>query len=381
MKKGYGAIVIGGGIIGTATAYYMAKLGFKDVLVVEKNYISSGSTGRCAGGIRQQWDSEYNIKLAMGSVKIFESLEDELGFPTEYYQGGYLLLAYREKDAEWFRNRVKLQQSLGLDVRLLDPYEAKQVVPYINTDGLLAATYCPTDGHANPFLVTFGYYKAAQRLGVEFALKTEVVGIETKESRIRSVRLSTGDTIDTEIVVNAANAWTKEIAAMVGLDFPVNPQRHEIAVTEPIGKLFDPLIISFKHGIYFRQEMSGGIVMGYGDPEEPYSKNIKSSFPFLKNVAAKLAAVMPVTEDVRILRQWAGLYAMTPDAQPIIGASGEVEGFYQAVGFSGHGFMVGPKTAQLLAELIVLGQPSMTLEPLSEKRFQTGEIKVEKAVI
>ncbi len=381
MKEGYGAVIIGGGIIGTATAYYMAKLGFKDILVVEKNYISSGSTGRCAGGIRQQWDSEYNIKLAMGSVKIFEQLEDELGFPTEYYQGGYLLLAYREQDAEWFKRRVKLQQSLGLDVRLLDPYETKQVVPYINTDGLLAATYCPTDGHANPFLVTFGYYKAAQRLGVEFALKTEVVGIQTKESRIKGVKLNTGDTIDTEIVVNATNAWTKDIASMIGLDFPVNPQRHEIAVTEPIGKLFDPLIISFKHGIYFRQEMSGGIVMGYGDPEEPYSKNIKSSFPFLRNIAAKLAAVMPLADDVRILRQWAGLYAMTPDAQPIIGGSSEVEGFYQAVGFSGHGFMVGPKTAQLLAELIVLGKPSMTLEPLSEKRFKSGEIKVEKAVI
>ncbi len=381
MKKGYGAVVVGGGIIGTATAYYMAKMGFKDVLVVEKNYISSGSTGRCAGGIRQQWDSEYNIKLAMGSVKIFETLEDELGFPTEYYQGGYLLLAYREEDVEWFRNRVKLQRSLGLDVRLLDPYEARQVVPYINTDGLLAATYCPTDGHANPFLVNFGYYKAAEQLGVEFALKTEIVDIKLKESKIKGVVLHTGETIDTEIVVNATNAWTKDIAAMVGLDFPVNPQRHEIAVTEPIGKLFDPLIISFKHGIYFRQEMSGGIVMGYGDPEEPYSKNINSSFQFLKNVAAKLHAVMPITEDIRILRQWAGLYAMTPDAQPIIGASSEIEGFYQAVGFSGHGFMVGPKTAQLLAELIVLGKPSMTLKPLSEKRFKTGETKIEKAVI
>ena len=212
-------------------------------------------------------------------------------------------------------------------------------------------------------------------------MKTEVVGIHTKESRIKGVKLSTGDTIDTEVVVNATNAWTKDIAAMIGLDFPVNPQRHEIAVTEPIGKLFDPLIISFKHGIYFRQEMSGGIVMGYGDPEEPYSKNIKSSFPFLRNIAAKLSAVMPLADDVRILRQWAGLYAMTPDAQPIIGGSSEVEGFYQAVGFSGHGFMVGPKTAQLLAELIVLGKPSMTLEPLSEKRFKSGEIKVEKAVI
>ncbi len=381
MKKAYGAVIIGGGILGNATAYYMAKLGFKDVLVVEKNYIASGSTGRCAGGIRQQWDSEYNIKLAMGSVKIFEGLEDELGFPTEYYQGGYLLLAYEESHAEWFRQRVQLQRSLGLDVRLLDPYEAKQIVPFINTDGLLAATFCPTDGHANPFLVTFGYYKAAQRLGVDYAVQTEVVDIEVKEDRITGVRLNTGDFVETEVVVNVAGGWAKEIAKMVGIDIPVNPQRHEIAVTEPLEMFFDPLIISFKHGIYFRQELSGGVIMGYGDPNEPWSHNIKSSFKFLRNIAAKVAAVMPLMDDVRILRQWAGSYAMTPDAQPIIGGVEQVEGYYQAVGFSGHGFMVGPKTAQLLAELIVLGQPSISLEPLSLNRFKKGEIKREKAVI
>ncbi|HDM90372.1 MAG TPA: FAD-binding oxidoreductase [candidate division WOR-3 bacterium] len=381
MKKGYEVVIVGGGIIGNAVAYYLAKEGQKDVLVIEKNYISSGSTGRCAGGIRQQWDSEANIRLAMGSVKIFEGLEDELGFPTEFYQGGYLLLAHTPEHMEWFKKRVELQRSLGLDVRLIDPKEAKDIVPYINTEGLLGATFCPTDGHANPFYVTFGYYKKAQELGVHYLIGKEVAGIEVRESRIRAVILSDGSRVEARNLVNAAGGHARDIARMAGIDIPVNPQRHEILVTEPIGHLFDPLIISFKQGIYFRQELNGGVLMGYGDPEEPWSYNVRSTSRFLFNMTKKVTEVMPILDQVRVLRQWAGLYAMTPDAQPIIGGVEEVEGYYQAVGFSGHGFMVGPKTSELLAELILTGKTSLSLEHLSHKRFKEGKGKIEKAVI
>ncbi len=211
-EKEASIVIIGGGVVGCATAYYLAKSGLKDIVLVEKDYLASGSTGRCAGGIRQQWGTETNIRLSMGSVRLFEELDKELGRDTEYYQGGYLLLARTEKQIEQFRKNIGLQNRMGLDCKLIGLDEVKRVAPALSTKDLLAAAHCKTDGHANPFLVTQAYADGARKLGVDIRLRTEVTGIETAGGgggcgRISGVVTTSGGKIRTSKILNTAGGY------------------------------------------------------------------------------------------------------------------------------------------------------------------------------
>ncbi len=379
MAKVYDCVIIGGGVVGCATAYYLAKKGLK-VLLCEKKYLCAGATGRCGGGIRQQWSTEGNTLLAMASRKIFENLSEELETDIDYVQGGYLILAYTDEEAERFKKNVEMQKRLGLEVEYLSPEEAQKIVPFLNLEGVKSATFCPTDGHANPFKVTYGYAEAAKRLGAEIMVDTEVIGIKVKKGRVESVLTNRGEFI-TANVVNASGGSARIIAQMVGIDIPCTPYRHEIFVTEPLNPLFDTMVISFDGNFYFRQAKDGGIMGGQGTPDEKPGENLRSSFKFFKDFGNKLRRLLPKLGDVKIVRHWAGLYTMTPDAQPIIGSVDEVSGFYQAVGFSGHGFMVAPVTAKILSQIVAGEEPEMSLKSFSYKRFK-GKIEIkEKSVV
>jgi sarcosine oxidase subunit beta len=373
-------VIIGGGIVGAATAYYLARGGLLDIVLVERDFLASGSTGRCAGGIRQQWSTAPNVKLAMESVRIFEGLEQELGYRIEYFQNGYLILAFSEDELEQFRRNVQLQASLGLPVSLLTPREAQKVVPALNLENVLGATYCPTDGYANPFLVTQGYAEAARRLGVEILLRTEVVSAGTHPGGGFTVATNR-EAISCRAIVNAAGGYARRIAGMLGIDLPVLPYRREICVTEPVEHFLDPLVISFEHHLYFRQSETGGIIMGQGDPDEPSSHRVDSSLSFLHEIAGKATRFLPPLRKVKVIRQWAGLYEVTPDAQPVLGGVDGIPGYYQAVGFSGHGFMVAPKVAELLAELVLERSPSLPINDLRMNRFREKRWEEDRSVV
>lgn len=380
MKRQADAVIIGGGVSGCGLAYCLAKRGFQDVVVLEREYLASGATGRCGGGIRQQWSTEANTKLAMESVRLFGQLDEELGYETEFEQGGYLILAYTEQEVEQYKRNVAMQQKLGLDVRFVDPKEAREIAPHLNTEGVLCATYCPSDGSANPFYVTQAYADAAQRLGVEIELYTPVTHIEKRGDRIASVVTSRGK-IETRLVVNAAGGDSVSLAKMVGVELPIVPTRHEIMVTEQLDPFFTTMVISFKHGVYFRQEKRGGILMGYGDPEERPGFDITSSMKFLRTMSRKILSLMPALHQVKIVRQWGGLYDTTPDALPILGPVDGVEGFIQVNGFSGHGFMLAPKVVDLLAQLIAGEELDLSIDRLHMNRFLTGEISRDLSVV
>ncbi len=373
-------VIVGGGVIGCATAYYLAKSGLNDIVLVEKDYLASGSTGRCAGGIRQQWGTQTNVKLSMGSVRLFETLDKELECGTEYFQGGYLLLARTEKQIEQFRKNIALQNKMGLECRLITPGEAKDVAPALSTEGLLAAAHCRTDGHANPFLVTQAYADAARKLGVDIRLRTTVTGIETTGGTISGVATSSGK-IKTARLMNAAGGYAVTIGKMVGLDLPVEPVRHQILVTEPVQPILDPLVVDFHRNIYFRQTRHGGFVMGQSDKDEPSSFNIGSGDGFAEEVAAKFVDMVPAMREISVVRQWAGLYEVTPDAQPILGGVDNLEGYFHAIGFSGHGFMVAPMTGKLMSELILGETPEMGVESYHINRFKEGRLIVEPNVV
>lgn len=373
-------VIIGGGVVGCATAYYLAKAGLRDVVLLEKSYLSSGSTGRCAGGIRQQWGTETNIRLAMGSVKLFENLDRELGYDTEYHQGGYLLLARTEKQVEQFRKNIALQNALGLDCRLIGIDEVKQIAPVLSAGGLLAAAHCRTDGYANPFLVTQAYSDAARKLGVDIRLRSEVTGIETENGRIIGVGTSSGR-ISARKVMNAAGGHAAVVGKMAGLDLPVEPVRHQILVTEPVQPLLAPLVVDLHGNIYFRQTRHGGFVIGQSDKNEPSSFNTGSGLGFAEEVSAKFVDMVPAMREISVVRQWAGLYEMTPDAQPILGGVDNLDGYFHAIGFSGHGFMAAPMTAKLMSGVILDGKKSDIIERLHIDRFREGRMIVEPNVV
>jgi sarcosine oxidase subunit beta len=379
MKSEAEVVIIGGGITGCGVAYNLAKKGLTDVLVIEKESLAAGASGRCGGGIRQQFATEWNIKLAMESVKRFERMNEELGVDIEYEQGGYLVLSDDEKEFEEFKKNVQLQNSLGLKSRSITPSEAQEIVPYLNTDGIIGATFCQSDGHAYPFRIVHGYAARAEELGVEIEKFTEVKDIKTEKGEIRSVITQKGE-IKTNIVVNAAGAYSPQIAQMVDVEMPNTPYRHEILATERYAHILDPMIISFMYGIYFSQQKHGEIVGGIGDPHEPSSYNVRSSLRFMNRFAHILGKIVPAFKNLNVVRQWAGFYDVTPDAQPILGYTEGVETMIQANGYSGHGFMVAPMVTELIAELIVDGSTSLPIDELNLTRFE-GETVGETYVV
>ncbi|HEY9766261.1 MAG TPA: FAD-binding oxidoreductase [Chroococcales cyanobacterium] len=382
MKKTAEVVVIGGGVNGASIAYNLAKRGCKDVVVLEKDFLASGATGRCGAGVRQQWGTEMNLRLSMGSMRMFERMNEELEYrgDIELTQTGYLLVAYNERQWEQFGKNVELQHRFGLDVRKLKPQEAKEVVPCLNIDGLVGATYCPTDGFSNPFHVTQAYAEAAKRLGVEIETFTKVTGIERNNGSVSGVVTDKGK-ISAPIIVDAAGGWSQEIARMAGIELPVYSERHQVMITEPVDPLFAPMVMSFQHGFYTQQTPHGSIIIGMGEKDIPHDTDVRASWQFLHKMSKLITWVLPPLEKAKVVRQWAGMYNMTPDKTPILGAHPDVKGFYMALGFSGHGFMISPMVGVLLAESI-LGLPhSLPMDKLDVGRFQRGELFVEPSVV
>lgn len=382
MLKTADAVVVGGGVVGAAIAYNLVKLGMEKVVLCEKDTFCNGSTGRCGAGVREQWGQEDNCRLAQASINMFERLQDELdyGYDIEFKQKGYLMLAHTEKEWDQFRKNVHLQNRLGIRSKLLTPEEAREVVPALNTEGMYGATYNRRDGHANPFHVTRAYLVAAERLGAGISFFTEVTGINVVDGKVSSV-LTTRGRIDTPTVINAAGPWAGPVGAMAGVELPLFTQRHQILVTEPVGWLLDPMVMSFSTGIYCQQTPHGSLVMGIGDPKEPKGYDTGHSWEFLHEMASIITRLLPVLREVRVVRQWSGLYTVTPDAHPILGSVPGVDGYFQAVGFSGHGFMLAPVVGRLVAET-ALGMPAhMDISRLDLGRFARGELMVEPSVV
>ncbi|MCH4889910.1 FAD-binding oxidoreductase [Acidaminobacter sp. JC074] len=382
MNKKADIVIIGGGISGAAIAYNLAKKGMKNIIVVEKRFIASGATGACGAGIRQQWGTEMNCKIAKMSCEFFETANEVLEYDgdIEFKQGGYLLLATTEKEKEQFRRNIKLQNSLGIESRELTLDEAKEIVPILNTDGYVSAAYYEKDGHLNPFHTTLAFAKAAEKLGVEFMKYTEVTDIVVENGQVTCVVTDKG-LIETNQVVNAAGGHSQDIARMVGVDLPIYSERHQILVTEPIDPILSTMVMSFTGNFYCQQVPHGGLVMGRGDAGEPRDGNINSGWHFLDEMAKTITDLLPPLKKAMVIRQWAGLYNITPDRQPILGPVHEVKGFYLAVGFSGHGFMFGPATGILMAEMIMGEETSIDISALNLYRFEKGELVFEPSVV
>ena len=382
MKKSYDIVIIGGGIIGSSVAFELARRGRTDVLVIEQFYLTSGATGRCGAGIRQQWGSVINATLAFESTSIFENLEEYTGYSSNcgLNQGGYLLLAYTEKEWEQFHKNLEVQHCVGIDSYAVDIDGIKEIVPHINTEGLYGATFCAKDGHADPFHCTYAYARGAQRMGVDIETFMTVTDLIVRSGRICTVRTTKGD-VQANVVINCTGGHAAVMAAMVGDELPIYPERHQILITEPVAHIMNPMVMTFHRHFYVQQTPHGSVIMGIGDPAEPVSLNIRSSWQFLELCSHLITQTLPVFRCLRVVRQWAGLYDMSPDRSPIINHAKEAEGFITVAGLSGHGFMIAPRLANLLANHLTEQQDSLDINLFSAERYSKGELLLEPSVV
>lgn len=381
MIKKADVVIVGGGINGCALAYYLSKNDL-NVAVIEKNYLSSGATGSCGAGIRQQWSTKENTELAIQSVKLFEGLSKELNDDIEFTQGGYLVINHSKEELKQSENNVKMQKSLGLDVSMISVDKINDIVPVLDIKGMKAvgATFCPTDGHANPFKTTFAYANAAKRHGASIYTHTTVKNIITKKDVVTKIVTDKGD-IKTDCVVDAAGVWSKDIASMVGIEIPNKPFRKEVLATERLKPMFEAMVISFKDGIYFSQQPEGQIVGGIPIPEEIAGFKTMPTFSFVNHMSKTLTRYVPLLAHVNMLRHWTGFYDVTPDARPILGEDQKVKGFFHCHGFSGHGFMLAPMVTKMITDVIVKNNVAPVLERLQLDRFEKGNIEMEHSVV
>jgi sarcosine oxidase subunit beta len=375
-------VIIGGGVMGTSTAYHLAKRGCKDVVLVEKDQLASGSTGLSAGGIRLQFSIESNIRLSMESLQVFERFAEEFETEIDFRQHGYLFLATDPKDWAEFQANVAVQQRMGVPVHLLSPQEIGNMGPYLCLDDVLGGTFCPRDGYADPYSVAMGFAKQARHLGVSIREEMEALDIKVSKGKVKAVVTNQGE-IATPVVVNVAGPWAAQVGRMVGLELPVVPYRRQVFVTAPFDELPKqiPMIIDFAPSFYFRRE-GASILMGMTDEDEPPSFNTNFDLAFLVKVGEKAAYRAPVLDRADFMRGWGGLYSITPDDNPVIGKDvGGIEGFYCAVGFSGHGFQQSPAVGRILTDLITSGQTDLDLSPFRFERFRAEEMTGERRVV
>lgn len=372
MKSTSDVIIIGGGIIGTATGYYLSKKGLK-VRLLEKNYLTAGSTGRCIGGVRQQFSTELSIKVAMESMKKFAAMKSELGQDVEFHQGGYLFLAHSEEKKTTYLKLIEIQKKMGLDVEYVSAKRIETLVPGINPKGLLGGAYCPSDAQANPFLIVDGYAREIRKKGDVLSHK-EVNGIKVDKGKVKSVITKDNTIFQAPIVVNAAGPMAKEVAQMVHLELPIYPERHEAMITEQMERFFDMMIVDYRpDGCYFNQKWGKGSIIGCYTPiPNVPGLDLGTSFEFAKEMGRRMARLIPRLSDIKIIRQWSGSYEMTPDGNPILDKS-EVEGFWVVGGMCGHGFMLGPEIGWLAAEYISEGKPPYNIDEFALYRDFKGK--------
>lgn len=371
-------IIVGGGIVGLASAYYLAERG-ADVTVLEKASVGAGATDRAAGGIRQQFSTEVSIRLSQESIQVWKQFEEDFSIDIGYHRSGYLYVARKASTADLLRETIPFQNDYGVESEFLTPEEATEHVPELRTEQYVGTAYCPTDGFADPHLGLQGFSRAASEAGAEVRTKVEVTDILRDDEQVVGVDTNEKQ-YDADVVVNAAGAWAPRIAQMAGVELPVSPRRRQVMVVNPeipVSKSI-PLVTDLDNECYFRPEREGQALVGGHfsdkDPEQDphnYQKNndLDWAIEALEHVSTVAEYFGPESE---IIRGWAGLYAVTPDHHPIIEKT--LPGLITATGFSGHGFMQSPATGQVVAELTFEGESkTVDVAPLRHDRFQRGE--------
>ncbi|MCI2264753.1 NAD(P)/FAD-dependent oxidoreductase [Sediminivirga luteola] len=377
-------VIIGGGIMGLSIAHRLAADGVRDVVLLEQAQLGSGSTCRAAGGVRAQFSDEINIALGLRGLEVFESFAQDFGQEIDLNQCGYLFLIDEPGALASFEQNVALQNSMGVQSRMLDASEARRLAPSAGMD-VLGAAFHPRDGHCTPESVVLGLAAAARRQGVRIitGCRFEGAGEAEPGSGRRALRTSAG-TIQAAAVVCAAGAWSAAIGDAFGVPLPVRPLRRQILVTGPLPDLDPalPFTIDFATSLYFHRE-GAGLLIGAPEREPTWGFEPRRSDEWLADTAELIAERFPGLSEIDVASGWAGLYEMTPDHNALVGEHADDDGFrfLYAAGFSGHGFLMGPGIGEVMADLYAARPPWVDVSGLSAERFTEGVERPELNIV
>jgi 4-methylaminobutanoate oxidase (formaldehyde-forming) len=372
------AVVIGGGVGGASVLYWLTRLGWADVLLVERADLTSGSTFHSAGLVGQLRGSLGLTRMMMNSVELYRALADEVGLETGWHEVGSLRLASTEERMEELARQAGWAKTFGLPLELVSAEEAQRLFPPVSTDGVLGAAYLPTDGYIDPSQLTFALAEGARRRGAEIATNTRVTAIEVESGRVRGIETDKGP-VEAEIVVNAGGMFAGEIGRLAGVNVPVIPMAHEYLITKPTGVPLDvPTMRDPSLLVYFRGE-SGGLVMGgyerhpapwglEGIPPDFNGRLLPEDWERFEELMTNAVVRVPELEEAEVVKLVNGPEAFTPDGEFILGET-DVRGFWVAAGFCAHGLAGAGGMGQLVAEWIVEGIPSLDVWEMDSRRF------------
>jgi sarcosine oxidase subunit beta len=379
-------VIIGAGIVGSSIAYHLTAAGCTNVLILEREtHQGKGSTGKSMGGVRAQFSTPVSIQMSLYSIPFYAEFEEYTGYEAGYRPQGYLFLATSQQQFEYLRANADTQRALGVrDVCLLSADEIRRQYPLLAGDDLVGGSFCATDGFVDPHSTMSGFMKRARERGARLWREAEVTGICVKGGRVVGVQTTRGP-VETRTLVNAAGPWAASVARFAGVELPVKPLRRMLLPSEPFEQYphTAPMTIDMATGFHFRPE-SRGFLLAWNDPEEQSSFRTDFDPDFVEKVLTQAANRVPIFENLPVNPQkgWAGLYEMTPDHHPILGAAPGVEGLYFANGFSGHGVMHAPATGRIMADLVLKGETDLIdASLLNLERFQAGRLVEETAVL
>ena len=381
LKPSYDVVIVGAGVHGLATAYYLGKRGIKNVAVLEKGYLGSGNSGRNTAIIRSNYRTPEGVAFYNESVRLYEKLSQELDYNVLFSQQGHMTLAHTDSAVIGLRVRAEVNVLMGVDSRLIGPEEIARLVPALDVSArprypIMAALYHPPGGIIRHDAVVWGYARAVERMGLEVHAHTEVIAIERANGAVSAVQTNRGK-IKTGTILNATSGWCSLIAKMVDIELPIVSHPLQACVTEPLKPFLDKIIVSSNLHVYINQTDRGELVIGA--EIDPYSSyNMQSTLPTLEQISGHSLELFPCVRNVRVLRQWGGICDMTPDYSPLMGET-EVKGFLVDVGWGTYGFKAGPVSGKMMAELIATGKTPELIRPFAPGRFRENTLVGEKA--
>ncbi|MFX1379011.1 MAG: NAD(P)/FAD-dependent oxidoreductase [Promethearchaeota archaeon] len=385
----YDVVIIGAGSVGVPTALATANDDLKTLVIDSLPSVAQADNKHAIGGIRATHSHKGKIWLCQRSIEIFSNWEEKFGDDIWWSQGGYTFLAYTKEYEDLLRQTVKLQKSYGLNIDFIDREKIKELVPGINNNGLLGGTYSPQDGNASPLLSLHSFFRHSKNFGATYQFNEKVINILREKNRVVGVK-TTKATYKTRSIINAAGAHAREIGSMINLDISVEPESHEAGITEPVKNFFTPMIVDIRpckdekcgdsKNYYFYQNKEGKIIFCLTPSPKIPGIDRRETSSFLPQISKRMITLLPRLRNIKVRRTWRGLYPMTLDGNPIVGKVNEIEGYINAVGMCGQGFMLGPGLGELLSRILtekLTSRDNQILESLSYKRnfFVEEELK------